>query len=239
MQVGERLGGAMLMVFTFVATALAVGMAFYAWHLARQERLRSNARVAALAAAIEGASTGEAEPTMFTSDRAAVVHGRPLLKVAIGFAVAVFVIVVIAMTADRRSPAPVGAGIEGSVAQQQSLELLSMRHERVGEDLAVTGLVRNPGAAAGDIIAVVLAFDREGGFIASGRAPLEFGRIAAGDESPFRVVVPGVKDVGRYRVSFRTDAGVVRHVDRRPAGSGLVSGHPATGGPQPLLAAAN
>ncbi len=228
----------MLMIVTIAAAALAVGLAFYAWHLARQERLRSNARVAALAAAIEGASTGEAAPTMFTGDRAAV-HGRPLLKVAIGFAMAVFVIVVIAMTADRRSPGPAGAGIEGSVDQQQSLELLSMRHERVGEDLAVTGLVRNPGAAAGDIIAVVLAFDREGGFIASGRAPLEFGRIAAGDESPFRVVVPGVKDVGRYRVSFRTDAGVVRHVDRRPAGSGLVSGHPATGGPQPLLAAAN
>jgi hypothetical protein len=65
-------------------------------------------------------------------------------------------------------------------------------------------------------MAVVFAFDRDGGFVSSGRAPLEFAAIAAGDESPFRVTIPDVKDVGRYRVSFRTEAGVVRHVDRRP-----------------------
>jgi hypothetical protein len=227
----------MLMVFTFASVAVAIGLAFYAWQLARRERLRSNARVAALAAAIEGTSTGDAAAAMFTRDPAAGVQGRPLLKVAIGFAMAVFVIVLIAMTGDRPG-APAAGEIEGTVGQQQSLELLSMRHERAGEDLTVTGLVRNPGApTTGDIIAVVLAFDREGGFMASGRAPLEFGRIAAGDESPFRVTVPGVKDVGRYRVSFRTDSGVVRHVDRRPTGSGLVSGRPAPGGSHRLLAA--
>jgi hypothetical protein len=81
----------------------------------------------------------------------------------------------------------------------------------------VTGLVRNPGSAPGPITAVVFAFDRDGGFVASGRAPLEFATIAAGDESPFQVTIPGVKDVGRYRVSFRTKDAVVRHVDRRPS----------------------
>ena len=51
--------------------------------------------------------------------------------------------------------------------------------------------------------------------VASGRAPLEFGSVARGDESPFKVTIPDVKDVGRYRVSFRSPAGIVPHVDRR------------------------
>jgi hypothetical protein len=67
------------------------------------------------------------------------------------------------------------------------------------------------------LIAVIFAFDRSGNFVASGRAPLEFVSLAPGDESPFRVSVPKIGDVGRYRVSFRTEAGVVRHVDRRRA----------------------
>jgi hypothetical protein len=64
-------------------------------------------------------------------------------------------------------------------------------------------------------MAVVFVFDRDGGFVASGRAPLEFATIARGDESPFQVTIPDVKEVGRYRVSFRTQAGIVRHVDLR------------------------
>ena len=40
-------------------------------------------------------------------------------------------------------------------------------------------------------MAVVFVFDRDGGFVASGRAPLEFGAIAAGDESPFPGDDPG------------------------------------------------
>jgi hypothetical protein len=226
----------MLMVLTIASVAAAIGLGIYAWRLARLETLRSNARVSALAAAIEGAS-GTAAP-MFSRDPESGVQSRPLLKVAIGFGMAVFIIVAIAMTGDRHEAAqPVAASQEPS---QESLELLSMRHERDGDNLTVTGLVRNPGApASGAIMAVVLAFDREGSFVASGRAPLEFTTIAAGDESPFRVTVPGVKDVGRYRVSFRTDTGVVRHVDRRSATSGNVSARPAAGATPSLLASAN
>jgi hypothetical protein len=84
--------------------------------------------------------------------------------------------------------------------------------------LTVTGLVRNGGSSPTDrLIAVVFLFDRNGDFVASGRAPLEFVALAPGDESPFRVSVPAVGEVGRYRVSFRTEAGGVRHVDRRQA----------------------
>ena len=91
-----------------------------------------------------------------------------------------------------------------------------MRHTRAADGLTVTGLVRNSGAGdAVSITAVVFVFDRDGGFVASGRAPLEFGSVARGDESPFKVTIPDVKDVGRYRVSFRSTSGIVPHVDRR------------------------
>src|SRR5687768_7463374 len=212
------------MFFTVASFALALGLVWYAWHLGRLERLRSNARVTALAAAIEGTSTGDSAAAMFARTADSGPHSHPLLKLAIGFGMAVAIIVLIAMTGDRHEAA---SAPQASVDAAQSLELLSMRHEREGEDLTVTGLVRNPGAPApGAIIAVVLAFDRQGSFVASGRAPLEFSTIAAGDESPFRVTVPGVKDVGRYRVSFRTESSVVRHVDRR-TNPDLVSAQPA------------
>jgi len=200
-------------VVTVASILVAIALAAYAWSLHRGERRRSAARVSALAAAIDG--TAGHTPAMFHRDRDSAVQGRPLLKVAVGFAMAVAIIVLIAMTSDRH-----GAPDAPATAVQQtqdSLELLSMRHQRAGEVLTVTGLVRNPGVAPGPITAVVFAFDRDGGFVASGRAPLEFATIAAGDESPFQVTIPDVKDVGRYRVSFRTTAGVVRHVDRRPA----------------------
>ena len=205
-----------LITLTVTSFVLAAGFAIVAWRLARAERQRSEARVTALAAAIDGTTaSADAGPVMFTHDHKSAVQGRPLLKVAIGFAFAVSVIVLIAMTGDSREPdiVPSGAVEEAPPA----LELVSMRHMRSGNALTVTGLVRNAGAATPEgVTAVVLVFDRDGNYVATGRASLEFPRLAAGDESPFQVIVSNVKDVGRYRVSFRTDAGVVRHVDRRP-----------------------
>ena len=205
-------------ILSIAAMAIAVGFAVYAWQLKRDERRRSAARVAALAAAIEGTSAGtEAMPAaFFETEHRSAVQGHPLLKLAIGFGMAVLIVVAVAMSGDRHAPAAT-AGTAAGQSDAGALELLSMRHARSGDTLTVTGLVRNPGEEVpGAIMAVVFAFDRDGSFVASGRSPLEFATIAAGDESPFKVTIPDVKDVGRYRVSFRTEAGVVRHVDRRP-----------------------
>jgi hypothetical protein len=97
------------------------------------------------------------------------------------------------------------------------LELISLRHERQGTKLALSGLVRNPsaGALVEGLNAVVFLFDAQGGFINSARVGVDFKRLAAGDESPFVVTMDAPSNVARYRVSFRTDAGVVAHVDRR------------------------
>ena len=161
----------MLLEITVAAVALAVGLAIYAWRVGHLERLRSEARVTALASAIDGPDAAPAGPSsMFERAPDSTVHGRPLLKVAIGFGMAVLIIVLIAMSGGRHdTPAPAVAAADAS---RDSLELLSMRHERAADTLTVTGLVRNPGApASGAIMAVVFAFDRDGSFVASGRWP--------------------------------------------------------------------
>lgn len=208
-----------LIIVTVVAVAAALVLGVVTWQLTQNERRRSDARVAALTTAIDGAASvtpsGAATPALFDARPRSAVQGRPLLKLGIGFAMAVAVIVGIAMTGERRdTPSPAAAT---TAASPESLELLSMRHTRAGKSLVITGLVRNAGSAAPEAItAVILIFDRDGSFVASGRAPLEFARLGAGDESPFQVTIPDVSGVGRYRVSFRTAAGVLRHVDRRP-----------------------
>jgi hypothetical protein len=99
------------------------------------------------------------------------------------------------------------------------LELVTLRHQRLNDTLVITGLVRNPPDAAvvKGLVAVAFAFDRQGTFVQSGRAVLDFPQLRAGEESPFSITIPQAGTVGRYRVSFRTEAGIVPHVDRRAA----------------------
>ncbi len=213
----------MTLLISIVAVMLAAFFAALVWKLTREERSRSAARVAALGEAIDEATVTESiehvgvQPAFLTQTRSTSSRGG-VLKVAVGFAAAVVVIVAIAtMSTSQERRAASGTRV-AAAAKDSALELLSMRHDRAGDTLTVTGLVRNGGAApANHLIAVVFTFDRSGNFVTSGRAPVEFLSLAPGDESPFRVSVPDVGDVGRYRVSFRTEAGIVRHVDRRQA----------------------
>jgi hypothetical protein len=217
----------LLLVLTGIALAAAVGFAVVAWRLIREDRLRSTARVAALSAAIDADAAPDTAPvpvsSMFGMEPGASVQGRPLLKAAVVGVMAVIVVVAAAM--GTRSPAAPAAG---AALEHPALELMSMRHSREGTTLTVTGLVRNPrgGAEARRVTAVVFAFDRGGGFTASGRAPLDFVVLQPGDESPFVVTIPNIREVSKYRVSFRTDDGMMRHVDRRAAqtAAGLAAG---------------
>ncbi len=216
-----------------IALVAAAACAFVAWRAVDDQRRRSAARVAALAAAIHDTDTPTsrlndrpvAVSSMFSTTPGAAVHGRPLIKAAVVAAMAVTLVVIVAM-ANRDH-----AGSASVTADAAPLELISMRHTRDGSTLTVSGLVRNPraGDTVASIAAVVLAFNREGTFVTSAQAPLDFLTLGPGDESPFLVAIPNVGDVGRYRVSFRTDAGVVRHVDRRTA---QVASTPVAGGLQ-------
>lgn len=214
----------LLLTLAIVSLLAAAASGLFAWHMLSEERRRSAARVAALSAAID--ATAPVAPTtgvgeLFAPRASAAAHGNPFIKAAVAAAMGLLVIIVIASA--NRGTASDDATAAAQPAQSVSargaapLELISMRHTREGETLTVTGLVRNPrsGATVTRVTAVVLAFNRAGAFVASGRAALDFTTLEPGDESPFVVKIPSVSEVGRYRVSFRTDAGVIRHVDRR------------------------
>ena len=215
-----------LFVLMIVSIFSALACAGFAWHLLREEHRRSDARVAALSTAIDSEEplAASAPPVavseLFTADRSASARGNPMIKVGVG--VVMILALIVAVATSNRGP---GRASTHGASAGRPLELISMRHARQGETLTVSGLVRNPRNAAPveRVTAVVFAFDRAGAFVASGRAPLDFVTLAAGDESPFVVSVPGVSEVGRYRVTFRTESGIVRHVDRRVEQSRLTA----------------
>jgi hypothetical protein len=210
-----------LFALTIVSVLAAVACGAFSWRLLRDERGRSDARVAALSAAIDAGEPYDPRATpapmavseLFNPQHSASARGNPMIKVAVGVVMGLVIIVAIAMS----GRGPGDGGGRAAAAAGRPLELMSMRHTRAGDTLTVSGLVRNPGNAGRveRVTAVVFAFDRAGTFVASGRAPLDFTTLDAGDESPFVVSIPAVSEVGRYRVTFRTESGVVRHVDRR------------------------
>jgi hypothetical protein len=215
-----------LIVLTCASVAAAAAFGISAWRSRSDEARRSAARVAALAAAIDGSEPLASAPpasgtpanrpvavtSMFATASGASVEGRPLVKIGVFGALALAFLVVVATANRNHASAPASAGSE-----EATLELVSMQHTRAGRALTVTGLVRNPraGVPRANISAVVSAFDRKGAFVATGHAGLDFTTLGPGDESPFVVKIPEVSGVSRYRVRFRTESGNLRHVDRR------------------------
>lgn len=219
----------MLLVLTIVSLVVAIAMSIVAWRAGRDEKRRAAARVAALSAAAFGPAA--ASPGVPSRERpaAAVVEGRAILggasarpstggrQRALAGAAAVLFVVLAGTIVWTLSQSRAGVATAAPVAAP--LELLSLTHERQASKLSVTGLVRNPVAAhpVARLSAVVFLFDQEGTLIGSGRAPVDFTTLGAGDESPFVVSLDAPAGVARYRVSFRTDDGLVPHVDRRAA----------------------
>ena len=125
------------------------------------------------------------------------------------------------------------SGPEGTsaaaVGPNSPLELVSLTHSRQNQKLAVSGLVRNPdnGKPIERLSAVVFLFDRMGTFVTSSRASVDFLKLGAGDETPFVVSLDAPTTVARYRVSFRTDEGIVPHIDRRSASPAPAEGEQA------------
>ena len=223
-----------LLTLTTLSLAAAAGFGFLSWRIGREEREREQARIAALANAMTGPSTlrGGAFPSEAdTATQVAVgslferategLRGRPAIKAAVMAAMVVTIVVgaiIGARMSDNAAASTTPTRHEAVATNAPApLELMSMRHQRQGTTLMVSGLVRNPsqGVAMNEVTAVVFAFDRSGAFLASGRAALDFSALGPGDESPFAVNIPNVLDVARYRVTFRSGSAVVRHIDRR------------------------
>lgn len=216
---------ALLVLVTVVSLAIACVLAIYVRQLTHAERERADANAAALAdmigpehleaPAFTTAAAGEdpAVPSaMFGAQGPVSRSPRILLVPAIGLFVVVAALSAIYLW--NRPVAQAAAAVERSDAP---LELVALRHQRRGDVMVISGLVRNPhgGHAIPSLSAVAFTFDKQGTFLASGRAPLDFPLLQPGDESPFTVTVPNSPTIGRYRVTFRNESGIVPHVDRR------------------------
>jgi hypothetical protein len=220
-----------LTVLTILSIVIALAMTGVVLRLALQERRRSAARVAALEADIYRTADEDVE---VLHDPAATLQQAlpPVFSPAVGgpgHQHRVPIAPVVAVAAAIAFGAAAGAtryraSKDQSPRQQalaatsgQALELLSLDHERADDHFTVYGMIRNParGNEVDHLTAVVLVFNQQGGFLTSGRSPVESADLEPGTEAKFTVTVPGAADVGKYRVSFRTDDRVVPHVDRR------------------------
>jgi hypothetical protein len=170
-----------------------------------------------LPAFARGAAARPASQTLFAATPAP--SGSRLFVVVAGGALVLGAAAAIAILGPSRFSRTPGAMPPVAIGAPAALplELVALGHERVGDELTVRGVVRNPaaGAAMDRLTAVVLLFTPDGGFLTSGRAVVDTPTIAPGGESTFAVTVPRAGDVGRYRVSFREDDKLIPHLDRR------------------------
>jgi hypothetical protein len=220
------------LLISLVSLTLAGGMAIVVSRVLRDERRRSDARVAALSRMAEVDFLPEPEPSSdpppmavetSTGLFAEIDSPSPWgARLAIAGALTVLVLVLSAM-ALFRSRLPADAGTPSAVDRQATeaaapLELLALGHTQESGSLTVSGRVQNPrgGQPAPSLTATVFLFGPDGSFLTSGRSSLDVQPLGAGDESAFIVSVPVNGAVARYRVSFRDSAGrAVAHVDRR------------------------
>lgn len=220
----------MLIVMIAVITVAAV-MALFAWRVVRDDRRRSEARIAALAADIEAGVRPPGPdvvlrdipiPSLFAESGARTPRRALTTMIGAGALVIGGAAAMLIMGPTGADPAAATQPVQRPVAstavhEPTPLELLALTHERENDRLVVRGTVRNPGRGAVPVhlAAVVLLFNGDGGFITSGRADMNTAGLTPGGTTPFVVTVPNAEGVGRYRVSFRSDDRVVPHVDRR------------------------
>lgn len=229
-----------LVTLTAISLSLAIAMGVLLLRTLREERQRSDARVALLsAAAASAASQRPAGVTTPSTARARIAEDRivgDLFTVSeeqspwprrIGVAAALAAVVTLgAYIWVQSSGAPAAA--PQAVPAAAPLELLALEHLQEKDAFTVSGTVRNPGSGAPmrDVVVTASLFGADGNVVASGRATLDYRTLAPGDASPFVVRVPVDVSVSRYRIGFRApDGTVVSHVDRRGDASARAVNH--------------
>jgi hypothetical protein len=213
-----------LTTLTVIAISVAAAMTALVLRLVFEERRRSAARVASLEADIYRTEEEDIlvlhDPPSLERNVRVLRNPAPPQTLSLAPLVAVFAATAFALFAGvsrYRAISSEPARPPATQAADQVLQLLSLDHEQASDRLTVRGVVRNPprGSEMDHLTAVVLLFNQQGGFLTSGRSPIESATLQPGTEAKFVVTVPGAADVGKYRVSFRTDDRVVPHVDRR------------------------
>jgi hypothetical protein len=234
-----------LLTITGISLALAVGMGVVLFVRLRDERQRSDARVALLVAATQPAGSLDrfADPSEWSETRMAVaseeagargdlftVHeaaspwrGRLMVAGALALLLAA-----VGLGVRAWSATPIG-GTAGS-PPILPLELIELRHTVEERALTISGIVQNPrgGTRVSQVSATASLFGGDGTLLASGQAGLDYVTLAPGTESPFVIKIPVTATVSRYRVGFRgPDGAVIAHVDRRAGGTAARNERPA------------
>jgi hypothetical protein len=212
-----------LIALVALLSVAVAGLAGLTFHRARLERRRSEARVAALASAMDNPGWRAHVDEAGTQEQPSP---SPLVSFVVpeterpsrtpAFAIAAVVIVgagsllFVGMKGGEQSPRQTAG------APAPAIELMSMRHVLDGETLIVSGLVRNPALSATPALSTVISvLGRDGLVVARGEAQLVPVVLEPGKETTFRVSVPDVGDPGRYRVAFVNGSQIVPHLDRR------------------------
>jgi hypothetical protein len=223
-----------LIIVTVASLALAISMGVVLFLLMRDDRRRSNARAAMLSEMADVAQANveeddlslriDLEPAPAVSNLFAAPPARSAWprRAAIAGALAIVVAIgAVAVRSGAQAPAAAAGALATAAPAADNaalLELMSLTHVEQTGTLTITGLVQNPrhGTSVSKITATAMLFAADGTFLASGRAPLDFTTLRAGDESGFVINVSVSAPVARYRVGFRGDNDqVIAHVDRR------------------------
>ena len=213
---------------TLLALLMTIAMGVVTWRLVREERRRSAARLAALAAELKarGIEPRPADPHDTEPTPPAGLFEHPLdstrgwMRRLTGVGVAgalLAVLVSVAVLAVSGGGAGRDAGDDGPRENERvPVELLTLAHERQDGMLAIWGTVRNPeeGLDEPQLSVLAMAFDDDGAMVASGRTQLEAKMLPAGAESSFSISLPA-EQASRYRISFLDDETTVPHLDRR------------------------
>jgi hypothetical protein len=208
-----------LVAITVLSLVLAAISTTVAWRVVRDDRRRSEARVAALASELRddpddpiGAfSEEELAPTMFagaepsSSSRVAILAGAALVVIAIAAAVAGGLV---ARTGDVTDTAK-------DARDLAPLELINLAHEQDRDRLTVHGVVRGPWIEAPFPLAAVVTVYRGDGSVITTERTMVAPVVAPHRETTFHVTVSGALDAARFKVSFADANRVVPHVDRR------------------------
>lgn len=232
-----------LITVTLLSLFLAIAMGVVTWRLVLEERRRSAARLAALAAelkgggewsahapnpfglesAVEGGGAKDPETEtrgLFASSSLPTTAGWARFAAIAG---AAGVVLAVVATVFLLSGSGAGDAAESLDDARPPLDLIALRHAADGPFLDISGSVRNPPAAADAerLSVVALAFDAAGTLVATRRTPVETPSLPPGADSPFtiRLLAAGIS---RYRISFLLDDTTIPHVDRRSAGQARV-----------------
>lgn len=227
-----------LIAVTLLSLFLAIFMGLVAWRLVEEERRRSDARIAALAAELRPGGEPAANevpdrsapelPTdspdadgstagggLFSPPPEPASTGWARVAALGGAAVVVLAVVATVFLLPATDDGDAAAAAEDI---RPPLDLIDLRHVEEGPFLDISGSVRNPVAAAPveHLAVVAVAFDEAGTRVATRRTPVEHPALAAGADSPFivRLLAAGIS---RYRISFLLGDTTISHVDRRPA----------------------